>query len=185
VIRGQAAEIALTSGGDIRREAYLRAIEGKTSALFVLPVEGAAKIVGVPGPEIGELAASFRTLGVIFQLQDDVLDLYGDKGREAAGADLREGKVSALVVEHLTLHPADREWLVALLRAPRDATPDDEIARAIARFRDGGALTAVAQHIHGLRRAASEADVFSARPRLGELFAELTALVLRPIEHVL
>jgi len=185
VIRGQAAEIALTTGGGIERDAYLRAIEGKTSALFVLPVEGAAKIVGLSPEDIAALSAPFRTLGVIFQIQDDVLDLYGNKGREAVGADLREGKVSALVVEDVTLHPEDRDWLVALLRAPRDATPDEDIARAIDRFREGGALRAVAEHIHRLRRAASEAAAFQARPSLGALFSELTALVLRPIEHVL
>ncbi len=55
-------------------------------------------------------------------MQEDVLDLFGDRGRDTAGSDLREGKISAMVVENLALHPANRDWLLGLLHQPRAAT---------------------------------------------------------------
>ena len=36
--------------------------------------------------------------GRYFQLMDDLVDLYGQKGREVVGKDIDEGKISALVL---------------------------------------------------------------------------------------
>ena len=185
VIRGQAAELELTASADASAEVYLRAIEGKTSALFELPVEGAAVIAGCAPAAIDAIAVPFRALGIIFQLQDDVLDLYGDKGREAAGADLREGKISALVVEHLALRPQDRSELRAMLEADRDETSAAEIGEMIDRFRESGALGAVVERIKSLTESGAAAPAFAQHTGLGELYAELNDLILRPIAHVL
>lgn len=181
--RGQAAELAL-AGETPAWERYRAAVEGKTGALFQLPVEGAALLAGRPAERARALAAPFAGLGVLFQLQDDVLDLYGDKGRGRPGDDLREGKASALVVEHLALHPGDAAWLLPLLALPRAATPDAEVSRAIDRFRAGGALDAV------LRRIRAEADgvmrhpALRGEPGLRALAAGLAQLALTPIAHV-
>ncbi len=191
VIRGQGAEVELGgssrisgNAGDLV-DAYLRAIEGKTSALFELPVQGAALIAGLAADEVAGVQRPFHRLGMIFQLQDDVLDLYGDKGRDRPGSDLREGKISGMVVEHLALHPEDETWLTGLLRAPRDATPDDEVERAIDRFRDGGALRAVADRIGALTAEARAEPTLNGQPALRALLDDLMALILAPIDHVL
>ena len=138
-VRGQSEELDLLPGGHLDRAAYSRSVRGKTGALFALPVEGAALVAGLSAAEAAALGEAFVELGVLFQLQDDVLDLYGDKGRGAPGADLKEGKVSALVVAHLERVPEDRAWLLNLLRAPRDLTPQREVEEAIRRFRASGA----------------------------------------------
>jgi geranylgeranyl diphosphate synthase, type I len=177
VIRGQAAEMALTAARRADRAAYFAAITGKTSGLFELPVEGAAILTGVPEARV---VPAFSQLGVLFQLQDDVLDLFGDKGRSEVGADLREGKVSALVVAHLELHPEDGAWLVELLGRPRDQTSDAEVERAIERFRAGGALRLACRWIE--ERAA---DLRALPTPVGGLLAELVDLVLAPVAGVL
>ena len=143
VARGQVEELQLAGAKELGWEGYRRAVAGKTSALFELPVEGAAMLAGRAAGDAHDLAEAFCHLGVLFQLQDDVLDLYGDKGREQPGSDLREGKISALVVEHVGLHPKETAWLRRLLAAPRDATPEEEVEAAIRRFREWGALSAV------------------------------------------
>lgn len=184
VVRGQSAEIALGAASTVTRDAYLRAVDGKTGALFQLPVEGAAFLAGLPREQARSLGAAFRGVGVLFQLQDDVLDLYGDKGRGRAGMDLREGKVSALVVEHLEIHPGDGLWLRTLLALPRDRTPDAEVERAIARFRDGGALTGVLLQVARLAREVADAPALRAEPALRRLACDLVAVALEPIAHV-
>jgi geranylgeranyl diphosphate synthase type I len=119
---------------------------------------------------------------MLFQLQDDVLDLFGEKGREARGADVKEGKVSALVVEHLRLHPAERAWLNAILESPRDATSDEDVAAVIDRFERGGALDAVLHRIVTLASHALNVPALQHEPALHQLVVEVTGMVLAPIQ---
>jgi geranylgeranyl diphosphate synthase type I len=184
VVRGQAAEFALAGSGQMDWECYLGAVAGKTSALFQLPVEGAALVSGSSPAEAQGFASGFRHLGVLFQLQDDVLDLFGEKGRDAPGSDLREGKISALVIEHLALHAADAEWLLALLACPRDETCDADVESAMERFRNGGALDGVLARIEREVLAAVNSPVLASIPALQELASELVEVALAPIEHL-
>ncbi len=183
-VRGQTAEIALGGADAVDWADYLAAVEGKTGALFQLPVEGAAILAGRDPAEARSLAAGFRGLGVLFQLQDDVLDLYGEKGRGAPGSDLREGKVSALVVEHLALHPDDGPWMRALLALPRELTPDDEVRRAMDRFRTAGALRGVLGRIRHEADCVISAPQMRLVPALRELAWELVCVALAPIAHL-
>ncbi|HEX2188284.1 MAG TPA: lycopene cyclase family protein [Longimicrobiaceae bacterium] len=182
VVRGQAAELALGPWSEAGWPEYRAIAEGKTGALFQLPVEGAAVLAGRPADEARRLAGPFRALGLLFQLQDDVLDLFGDKGRGAPGSDLREGKTSALVVEHLALHPADAPWLRALLAAPRCETPQAEVELAMERFRTGGALARVLARIDDAAAEAVRSPALAEEPGLRRLAAELAAVALLPIE---
>ena len=183
-VRGQSAELRLAGAARLDWAAYLAAVEGKTGALFQLPVEGAALLAGRSGQEARALAAAFRGVGVLFQLQDDVLDLYGEKGRGAPGSDLREGKVSALVVEHLRLHPREAPWLRALLAMPRDCTPAGEVERAMERFRAGGALGGVLARINAQAWEVADAPALQREPSLRDLAWELVCVALAPIGHL-
>lgn len=183
--RGQSAELEmlerLSRTARLERE-YLQCARDKTGALFAATVEGAALLAGRSPADASELSEALLPFGVLFQLQDDVLDLFGDKGRGRRGNDLREGKVSALVVEHLRLHPDERSWLCGLLSAPRACTSDEAVDEAIARFEHGGALErclgrmgAIAEELVG--RAARLAP-----PAFAALTAEIVGVVLSPIQ---
>jgi geranylgeranyl diphosphate synthase type I len=177
VIRGQAVECALTHGGAASRAAYQQMVRGKTAALFELPVHGAALMSGCDAAQAHALVTPFAPLGLLFQMQDDVLDLWGAKGRTEPGSDLREGKVSALVVEHLALHPQDTPWLTQLLHMPRAQTQQAAVQDAIDRFASGGALQAV---LGAIDRAAQAARA-QVDPRLAPLLEDLLQLILQPI----
>ncbi len=183
-VRGQAAELAMDPCRDVDWAAYRAVAEGKTGPLFQLPVEGAALLAGRSPEEARRMACGFRALGLLFQLQDDVLDLFGEKGRGAPGSDLREGKTSALVVEHLALHPGDAPWLRALLAAPRAETPQAEVELAVERFRCGGALERVLARINAAAVEALGAPGMAEEPGLRHLAGELAAVALHPIEWV-
>src|SRR6185437_248891 len=130
--------------------------------------------------------APFAALGMLFQMQDDVLDLYGDKGRDKLGSDLYEGKISALVVAHLECVPEDRERLLALLREPRATTSEADVLEMIARFRDRGAKQRVLTDIRAEARDAQNLAerLPAAHKGLGPLLDDLIALVLTPIAHL-
>jgi geranylgeranyl diphosphate synthase, type I len=184
VVLGQASEMTLLAAGAPAWQEYEKCVTGKTSALFALPVEGAALIAGRSPSEAAALADACRPMGLLFQIQDDILDLYGDSGREARGSDLAQaGKVTALVVEHLRLHPEDRGWLLAILAAPRERTAREAIDEAIARFADGGALAAVWRRIDDIQRRLRASREIAAEPALAELVSGFVTEALRPVEH--
>lgn len=176
-VRGQSLELDLLGGRRTDWETWQRATEGKTGALLALPVEGAALIAGLSIDAAVRFGQEFVRLGVLFQLADDVLDLYGDKGRNERGSDLREGKVSALVVEHLRLHPEDTPWLLGVLDAPRDATSAADVATAIERFRSGGALAAVLARYASLEAQVLGAPILRAVPDLYAVARELCSQI--------
>lgn len=185
VVRGQALEYELGKAETVSWADYKTAVTGKTSALFELPVLGAALLAGYDGARAARLAEPFGLLGVVFQMQDDVLDLYGDKGRGLPGSDLYEGKVSCLVVEHWSLHPAERSQVQQLLRLPRSETPSERVTELIRKFKEGGALAGVIARIHQLSHEMTEHPDLAAAPELKALAVELLELLLAPIRHVL
>lgn len=178
VICGQAEELAATQTANCDWSGYIRTAIGKTGGLFKLPVLGAALLADRSIFEATRLATAFEALGVLFQIQDDILDLFGEKGRDAPGSDLREGKMSALVIEHLAQHPDDHSWLIPLLRQPRDQTPQAQIDATITRFRQEGALSAVCKRLH------EQVTIITATPALAEE-KELAALAEAMIENIL
>lgn len=180
-VRGQAAELDLLRSQRLDPESYLAAVAGKTSALFALPVFGALLLAGRASDAL-RLSAPFEELGTLFQLQDDVIDLYGEKGRGERGADIREGKVSALVVEHLSRQPNDRQRLVEILSKSRERTTSDEVAWAALRFEQSGAVDAVLDRIHSMAerarvQLAGEAPLLAAAD-------ELIARSIAPLTHL-
>lgn len=179
VIDGQALEIVLRDEASPSVDTYLAMVEGKTSGLFALPMAGAALACGADELTVVSLTEAARHLGVLFQIQDDLLDLYGDKGREAVGNDLREGKRSFLVVHALThAPPASRVWLRSLLDGPRDAVNDAAVGHAIALFERVGSVGCA---LDELSRRRERASAVVTDPRLRELCRGLADLLVEPV----
>lgn len=184
-VRGQIAELDLLPSERLGWADYVDAIAGKTGALIGLPVCGAALVAGASWPYAHRLSLAFERLGVLFQLQDDVLDLYGDKGRDQVGCDLYEGKISALVVAHLERRPDDRGRLLELLRKPRSETDPDDVQSTIDAFRRSGALDEVLARIAALIHQTRTCPVLIEEPALHRLALDLASLAVAPIQHLI
>lgn len=135
VIEGQSQEFALKErfarGEEISVKQYLAMVEGKTSALFSLPLLGGALIAGASALERRALEQSALYLGHAFQIQDDLLDLWGQKGRDQPGSDIAEGKLSyplVLLLSRLPRGSADRRRAEEIVRAPRERTSPEDVA---------------------------------------------------------
>lgn len=185
VIDGQEQEFALKDQpADL--EAYFAMVEGKTSGLFALPMAGAALYCGAPAAVVEGLAEAARHMGVLFQIQDDVLDLYGDKGRDMVGTDIAEGKRSVLVVRALTtLPPESAAWLRGVLDAPREAVTRQDIAQAIELIQACGALGFALAELDRRRIAALAVPAVAADPALSALVDGMCAVFLAPIQPLL
>lgn len=85
---------------DVDRETYYRTIDAKTAALFVLACHTGAVLGGAPMEAAHALRSYGRSLGLAFQIIDDVLDLVGDETEmgKPVGSDLRQGTVTLPVI---------------------------------------------------------------------------------------
>lgn len=183
-VRGQSLEMCLLHGGRWDWASYAEAAMGKTSALMVLPVHGAALLSGRSPEAAAALGDCFRNIGLLFQIQDDVIDLYGDKGRGKVGGDIREGRVTALVAEHLRLCPADQTWLIGILSTARDETSDRDVEQVARRFERSGALAAVFDRLEALEQATLAAPALLAEPRLAAVAKAMIDKVLEPVRPI-
>lgn len=66
---------------------------------FELPLRAAAIVAGAPAHFARSLAAAGQHLGLAFQLQDDLLSVFGDPAAHGKDpfSDLREGKLTAII----------------------------------------------------------------------------------------
>jgi geranylgeranyl diphosphate synthase type I len=145
VIDGQSQEFALkerfAKGEEVSVQQYLLMVEGKTSALFSVPLVGGALVAGAGALERKALEQAATCLGQAFQIQDDLLDLWGEKGRGQAGSDIAEGKLSyplVLLLNKLARGSKERARVEEIVRSPRDMTSADDIAFVISLMESEG-----------------------------------------------
>lgn len=184
VIGGQQSEFELTLEG-ASYDDYERMVAGKTSGLFALPMVETARLCSAPPEVIRGLEQAAHPLGVLFQIQDDILDLYGEKGRDDRGGDIREGKISALAVAFVAIADDDEvAQLQQILEAERRETADEDVRWVIDSFRDSGALDEAINRIARLRGKALNVPELADYPRLRGLIEHLCDVVVEPIADV-
>lgn len=186
IANGQVAELALAdlSDTDSLLDRYLACSAGKTSALFSGLAKGVALIAGKPFRERQQLAELFTPLGQLFQIQDDILDLYGDKGRGEIGCDIKEGKVSFLIACHLAAHNEDKAEIAPILSLPRAETTDEMVAEVKALFDRKGTLSLAFSELNHRLRAVELALADLADDALSQLVQNLIAAIFKPISHL-
>jgi isopentenyl-diphosphate delta-isomerase type 1 len=110
-------------------------------------------------PDLAELLVQYGdSVGIAFQMRDDVLDLFGDpvETGKPAGDDLREGKRTVLVVRALSLADCeDRRFLECCLGNRTLDGPAVERCREI--VATSGALASVEMLVHANHRRALDA----------------------------
>ena len=100
-VAGEHADIALSDGivtPDLRTILSTSAYKTATYS-FVLPLRAAAVLAGATPTVESQLTELGRHLGLAYQLQDDLLSVFGDPSTHGKDAfsDLREGKETAII----------------------------------------------------------------------------------------
>jgi len=111
---------------------------------FELPLAFAAILADAPPEVVRSLTRAGRHLGLAFQLQDDLLSVFGDPARHGkdAGSDLREAKVTAIIAHARSSAAWPR--IEPLLGRELDAA---ELRRARLLLMKSGAKAEVERHI--------------------------------------
>jgi len=143
-VSGQSLEQSLLSHGHFTQDVYDRAARGKTGMFFALPVLGACILAGVKRSQVNLAGELFIRVGLWFQKVDDLLDLLphvqNAKGAGRTGSDLKEGRVSAVVVRHLQRGLGDEDDLKTFLRSSRESCDDEDVDVWRTRFHNSGTL---------------------------------------------
>ncbi|QCX27880.1 polyprenyl synthetase family protein [Nocardioides jishulii] len=131
---GELSDVRLAIGGAApTMDDAIAVAELKTAAYsFVLPMKAAAILAGAPEDVLEKVSDVGRSLGIAFQLRDDLLGTFGDPaivGKDPDG-DLREGKRTPLVVHAAA---SSHWWRVEPHLGNPDLTREeaDEIRRAL------------------------------------------------------
>ena len=116
-------------------EDYQNMALGKTAALFNLPMLGGAILAGAEEKEKESLKKATSLLGLSFQIRDDLIDLWGEKGRDTTASDIAEGKLSYPILKAFQKLSLEKEKskdsihrLSEILKKERKETSPEELS---------------------------------------------------------
>jgi heptaprenyl diphosphate synthase len=109
LVHGQIAETSGPLDGEEEILHYLRVIEQKTGSLIATSARFGAMFSGVTAQQVTTLAGYGETIGIAFQLSDDLLDIASDSEQsgKTPGTDLREGVPTLPVLYALATESGD------------------------------------------------------------------------------
>jgi geranylgeranyl pyrophosphate synthase len=153
---GQAMDIAwhrgLANANEIVEEDYLQMCAYKTGTLARMAAKIAAVLAGADEELVKKLGTFAESIGVAFQMQDDILDLTGAEfavKKGGLGQDITEGKRTLMVIRTLrAATPKDRKRLIEILNMH---TPDQKLRNeAIAIMQKNDAFEYVKKKADGM-----------------------------------
>ncbi|MBK7886194.1 MAG: polyprenyl synthetase family protein [Bacteroidetes bacterium] len=109
VCEGQQMDMDFEKEENVSIENYLEMIRLKTAVLLGAGLGIGAAIAGAAPSEVNHLYDFGVNLGVAFQLQDDILDVYGDAAKfgKQVGGDILSNKKTFLLLTAINLATAD------------------------------------------------------------------------------
>jgi len=129
---------------------YFAIVRGKTASLFEWALRAGARTGGAPQAAVDALGRFGASLGVAFQLVDDLLDYDGDAARtgKTLFADLAEGKVTLPLIRAASAGTDGGARVGSLVARVREG--DEAAARELGSFvRESGACERVRQLARG------------------------------------
>lgn len=116
---------------------YMDMIRQKTAVLLAGALKIGALYAGAPTDEVERLYAFGIHLGLAFQMQDDLLDGYGDTAvfGKKTGQDIRDNKISFLPLTALkNANEEQRKELLALFAAKDNMDEEEKVRRVLALY---------------------------------------------------
>ena len=149
ICEGQQYDMEFETREDVTEEEYIQMIYLKTSVLIAGSMRHGALIAGAPEYEYNALYDFGGYLGLVFQLQDDYLDVYGDVEEfgKKIGGDILCNKKTYLLIKALELAgEQDKALLMEWLKKEK-FDPSDKIKEVTGIYDQVGVKEAIRQKI--------------------------------------
>ena len=117
---GQQLDVEFETRNDVTEDEYIEMIRLKTSVLLACACKVGAIMADAPAEDIENMYKFGEKLGLAFQLQDDLLDVYGDPAvfGKNIGGDITSNKKTYMLINAVNrANPAQREQLMMWIDA--------------------------------------------------------------------
>ena len=133
VCEGELLQIDNRNNIELDEETYLRIITLKTASLCATCCALGARLAGAGEEDIRQLETYGLSLGVAFQIQDDILDLVGETRTvgKTLGIDVEKGKMTLPMIHFLRTAPPEHQALLRSLLAGNDADKAERVRNLI------------------------------------------------------
>lgn len=103
VLEGEEIDIEFETRNDVSEAEYMEMIRLKTSLLLAYALKIGARLAGAPETDQHHLYQFGEKMGIAFQVQDDLLDVYADSNvfKKKLGGDIVENKKTYLLIQAL------------------------------------------------------------------------------------
>ena len=182
VCEGQQYDMDFETQPKVAVAEYMNMIELKTAALLAGSVTIGATLAGASEEDLQKLHRFATEVGLAFQLQDDLLDSYGDEqlGKKIGG-DILEGKKTYLMIISLSHANEEQREILRSTHLNSSLTDEEKIAKVKAVYDALGAKQMTEQQISvRISRALAILDTIDVpAERLGYLKGYVESLVGR------
>ena len=148
VCEGQQFDMDFETQAKVSVVDYMRMIELKTAALLAGSAVIGALLAGASDRDCKHLYDFALEVGLAFQLQDDLLDSFGDErlGKKIGG-DILEGKKTILMIEAFSRADEEQREVLRTTHLRKDLSDAEKIATIKALYEELGVPARVEQQI--------------------------------------
>lgn len=133
VCEGELLQIDNRNNLDLDEQTYLQIITRKTASLCATCCLLGAKFAGADDQRVADMERYGLSLGIAFQIQDDILDIVGetDVVGKTLGIDVEKGKMTLPIIHFLRTAPREHRTLLRSLLKSKDSDKMDRIRNLI------------------------------------------------------
>ena len=133
VCEGELLQIHNRNNLELDEQTYLQIITLKTASLCAACCLLGARFAGANDTRAARLETYGRSMGIAFQIQDDILDITGDVSTvgKTLGTDVEKGKLTLPMIHFLRTAPAEHRALLKSLLTSSDADKAERIRNLI------------------------------------------------------
>lgn len=162
VCEGQQLDMNFETQPNVSADEYINMITLKTAVLLGASLQLGAVIGGANDADAGKIYAFGKHIGIAFQIQDDILDSFGEgeKTGKKVGGDIAANKKTLLWIE--ALHLANATQKQQLENCLQLKNEEEKIARILSLYRELNVLQKCEQQKQAhLEKAFSYLDAIS------------------------
>lgn len=140
VCEGQQYDMEFETRDDVKEEEYMEMIRLKTSLLLGYALKIGSKLAGASEDDAQKMYEFGEKMGLAFQIQDDILDVYGDTKffLKKLGADIVDNKKTYLLINALNMANAQQKAELEAWINKENFNPEEKVAAVTALYNETG-----------------------------------------------